>query len=220
MARQPTKPRGTDERRAALLDSARRLFVREGFADVSVSRIVREVGVAQGTFYYYFDSKEAALDALVAAHVSEVVARLRGISAQPGLAPWQALQAMVRCHLDEGAERARELGAIPGADAHAKLLAATVRGLAPLYAEVIRRGQRSQGAPTGGAGLLGETLALMAQTLFDQELLGWTDEQYAYRRRMLAEFFGFVLSVPGGLDFGTRAAPGKAVRPSRAPRRR
>jgi len=50
------RPRGTEARRGELLEAAGRLFVREGFASVSVSRIVREVGVAQGTFYYYFAS--------------------------------------------------------------------------------------------------------------------------------------------------------------------
>ena len=32
----------------------------------SVSDIVKAVGVAQGTFYYYFDSKQAILEALAA----------------------------------------------------------------------------------------------------------------------------------------------------------
>jgi AcrR family transcriptional regulator len=193
--------------------------VRDGFAAASVSRIVREIGVAQGTFYYYFDSKEAALDALVAAHVAEGVARLRAIAADEALAPRDALQAMVRTQLDQGGERASALAGIPGADVHAKLLAGTVHALAPLYSATIHRGQL-QGFRPGDAALLGETLALMVHTLFDQELLGWTDAQYAYRRRMLADFFAFILGVAGGLDFGAR--PGAPLPPLAvpAPRRR
>jgi AcrR family transcriptional regulator len=209
--------RGTEERRTELLEAARALFVREGFTEVSVSRIVRQVGVAQGTFYYYFESKEAVLDALLAAHVDDVVQRLEAISSDPTLDPCQALQAMVRAEFDHGAERARELGAIPGADAHAKLLAGTVRALAPLYAAMIRRGQRAKRFGPARADLLGETLALMAHTLFDQELFGWTDAEYARRRKMLAELFGLLLGVPDGLDFGTRAPRTTAAR---RPRRR
>jgi len=197
--------RGTAERRAELLKAARRLFVRDGFAEVSVSRIVREVGVAQGTFYYYFESKEAAFDAMVEAHLSEVVDRLRAVAQDSTLDPRAALETMARTQLDHDADRARELVGIPGADAHAKLLAGTVRALAPLYAATIRRGQRDQGFRPGEAALLGETLALMVHTLFDQELLGWTDQEYAYRRRMLAELFSFLLGIPG-LGFGTRPA--------------
>ena len=201
------RKRGTEERRAELLEAASDLFLRKGFAEVSVSRIVRQVGVAQGTFYYYFDSKEAVLDALLEAYVREVVERLKLLSADPASDPRLALQAMVRSELEHDADRARELGAIRGADAHAKLLAGIVRALAPLYAAVIRRGQQTKTFRSGQPDLLGETLALMTHTLFDQELLGWTDDEYSYRRKMLAELFGFVLGVPHGLDFGTRAPP-------------
>ena len=44
--------RGPDpEKRARFLEIARRRFVEEGYARTSVSAIVREAGVAQGTFY-------------------------------------------------------------------------------------------------------------------------------------------------------------------------
>ena len=49
------------ERRSQLLSIARRRFEEDGFAGTSVSKIVREAGVAQGTFYLYFDSKQAVL---------------------------------------------------------------------------------------------------------------------------------------------------------------
>jgi len=41
------------------------LIEENGFDDVAVSDIVKRVGVAQGTFYYHFESKEAMLDALI-----------------------------------------------------------------------------------------------------------------------------------------------------------
>jgi AcrR family transcriptional regulator len=48
-------------RRAELAAVAARVFGERGVAATSVSDIVREAGVAQGTFYLYFDSKEDAL---------------------------------------------------------------------------------------------------------------------------------------------------------------
>ncbi len=48
-------------RRRQLLATAKRLFFERGFAQTSVSAIVREAGVAQGTFYLYFKSKQALL---------------------------------------------------------------------------------------------------------------------------------------------------------------
>ncbi len=52
--------RGPDRRRD-LLDAARRRFLADGYERTSVASIVREAGVAQGTFYLYFRSKEQLL---------------------------------------------------------------------------------------------------------------------------------------------------------------
>jgi AcrR family transcriptional regulator len=48
-------------RRRQLVATAKRLFLERGFAATSVSAIVREAGVAQGTFYLYFKSKQGLL---------------------------------------------------------------------------------------------------------------------------------------------------------------
>jgi len=47
-------------RRAQLLGAARKVFRAKGYDGASVSEIVREAGVAQGTFYLYFPSKRDA----------------------------------------------------------------------------------------------------------------------------------------------------------------
>ena len=58
-----TRARTTESesmRRAQLLRAARKVFRAKGYDGASVSEIVREAGVAQGTFYLYFPSKKAA----------------------------------------------------------------------------------------------------------------------------------------------------------------
>ncbi|AMM53950.1 TetR/AcrR family transcriptional regulator [Pyrococcus kukulkanii] len=44
--------------REKLLHSAKKLFARKGFDRVTVDEIVRDAGVAKGTFYLYFKRKE------------------------------------------------------------------------------------------------------------------------------------------------------------------
>lgn len=61
---QPTTARGEATRRR-LLDAAEQEFGLKGFHAASVSSITRRAGVAQGTFYLYFPSKETALSELV-----------------------------------------------------------------------------------------------------------------------------------------------------------
>jgi AcrR family transcriptional regulator len=53
-----------DTRRRELIDTAERLFLEKGYNDTTISDIVKAAGVAQGTFYYYFKTKEEVLDAI------------------------------------------------------------------------------------------------------------------------------------------------------------
>ena len=46
-------------RRAALLATGERLFAEQGYRDVSVEQIAHATGIATGSFYNYFPSKEA-----------------------------------------------------------------------------------------------------------------------------------------------------------------
>jgi AcrR family transcriptional regulator len=52
-------------RKSELIEAAEALFREEGYRQTSVSDIVKKIGVAQGTFYYYFKSKDNILDAVV-----------------------------------------------------------------------------------------------------------------------------------------------------------
>lgn len=60
-----------EERRQQILDGARRLFDQQTFSDISVSAVAREVGVAKGTLYIYFESKEALFLDLLLSEMSE-----------------------------------------------------------------------------------------------------------------------------------------------------
>lgn len=80
-----------DERRSELIACAQTLFYTKGYERTSVSDIVKAVDVAKGTFYYYFDSKQAILEAMVDELVTQQVALLHDIIANetlPTLPKW------------------------------------------------------------------------------------------------------------------------------------
>lgn len=54
-------------KRAAILDGARAVFMREGFAQGSMDAVAAEAGVAKQTIYRHFQSKETLVEALVEA---------------------------------------------------------------------------------------------------------------------------------------------------------
>ncbi len=48
----------SEKTKSKLISSAKKIFSEKGYYDTKVSDIVKEAGVAQGTFYLYFKSKE------------------------------------------------------------------------------------------------------------------------------------------------------------------
>jgi AcrR family transcriptional regulator len=62
--KQPKTRRG-QHTREQLLSAAEQVFGSQGFAAASIADITRVAGVAQGTFYIYFPSKEAVFRELV-----------------------------------------------------------------------------------------------------------------------------------------------------------
>lgn len=65
-----------DVRRKELLDTALELFERVGYERASVGEITAMVGVAKGTFYHYFTSKQDLLEQLVTSWADELFAQL------------------------------------------------------------------------------------------------------------------------------------------------
>lgn len=73
----PITPKGR-ERRAEILRAARKVFEEQGFLDTRVADIVAAAGVAQGSFYTYFDSKEAVFTEVAEQVVETMMNDLRG----------------------------------------------------------------------------------------------------------------------------------------------
>jgi AcrR family transcriptional regulator len=69
-----------DERRSELLKCAEALFYSQGYESTSINDIVKDVGVAKGTFYYYFESKLAILEAMVEDLLAHSVVLISGIA--------------------------------------------------------------------------------------------------------------------------------------------
>lgn len=59
-------------RQAELIDAALELFCSAGYEKTMVADIVKKAGVAKGTFFYYFPTKEAVLEAICARWATNV----------------------------------------------------------------------------------------------------------------------------------------------------
>ena len=54
-----------EKRKLDLIQIAYRLFVSKGYDHTSVDEIIAEAGIAKGTYYYYFESKEQMLEEVI-----------------------------------------------------------------------------------------------------------------------------------------------------------
>lgn len=57
------------------------MFVEKGYENTSIDEIIAEAGIAKGTYYYYFESKEATLEAVIDMMIEEEVGRAKEILA-------------------------------------------------------------------------------------------------------------------------------------------
>ncbi|WP_322867554.1 TetR/AcrR family transcriptional regulator [Aquicoccus sp. G2-2] len=70
LKRRPARPRLSRDEKArrthdAILTAAQRVVAADGYAAASIARMAEEAGVAQGTFYNYFEDRQALFDQLL-----------------------------------------------------------------------------------------------------------------------------------------------------------
>ncbi len=101
-SKEPRTERGRKTMRK-LLDAAAAEFGERGFHDASISAITRRAGVALGSFYTYFDSKDAIFRALVG-DMSEAVKVAAREALRDDMAPLEIERAALEAFLRFAAE--------------------------------------------------------------------------------------------------------------------
>jgi TetR/AcrR family transcriptional regulator, fatty acid metabolism regulator protein len=86
-------PRTVDRtaRRAELVNAARSTFSASGVESTSIADIVRAAGVAQGTFYLYFESKDEVIVAVVEQIADQLMETLAAALGDGGRTPEERL---------------------------------------------------------------------------------------------------------------------------------
>ena len=78
-------------RREEIIKSATRLFARKGFCQTAVSEVAKEAGVAQGTVFHHFKSKQNLLTAICDDLILEYIKGIRE-AASGGETGWEAVE--------------------------------------------------------------------------------------------------------------------------------
>ena len=73
------------ERKNEILDAAQELFFTKGYKQTSIESIIKKIGVAKGTIYYYFKSKEDLMDKLVKRMTNQILIEVKKITERTDL---------------------------------------------------------------------------------------------------------------------------------------
>jgi len=135
--------KGYKERRDEILDTAERLFHAKGYDKCTVNDILNEIGIAKGTFYYYFKSKEEVMDAIVSRYAEIAAGRVEEIVRKEDASPEEKLMnAFLAMQIKDkvGDDMLDEMHKTENALLHQKMLNQIVTAMAPLLAKIIEEG--------------------------------------------------------------------------------
>lgn len=76
-----------EQRRAQILERSLEVFAENGYHRTSITDVVKAAGVARGTFYLYFDSKEAIFHELLDTLLGTLRASVGGMDLSPDAPP-------------------------------------------------------------------------------------------------------------------------------------
>ncbi len=197
MVRTVKKP---EIRKGEIIAAARHLFLTKEYDVVTMQNIMESVGIAKGTIYHYFKSKEELLEAVVEDIINEDYVRkelllkdLKGTALEKIHALTQMDSLAVR--YDALLDQLHQPG---NAGLHARLLAVALIKESKLYGELIRQGCKEKVFYTDFPHESAEFLLTAVQFLTDRGIYPWTNEDLERRARAFPAMIEALLKAPQG----------------------
>ena len=196
-----------EERREEILDAAERLFAAKGFDSTSTGDILDAVGIARGTLYYHFRSKEDILDGVIQRITDRLI---RDASAIVGRRELPVLERLTRAILSLnvesriGVEIMEQVHRPQNALMHQKMQTTLLAGIQPILTGLVEEGVRQGIFHTRYPESVVEMTILYANTAFDElNVAGLSSEQ---RERKIAGFIENLERMMGMAEGGLREA--------------
>ncbi len=189
-----------DVRRAEIVQAARFLFQTQEYERTTMQDVMERVGIAKGTIYHHFQSKEELLEAVVENIVEEQISRMQQVVNETEGSALDKLRLLVQAGraAEGGDEILRSLHQPGNIAMHTRLLAAALIGQAPLYAELIHQGCAEGLFQTEYPLECAEYILSALQFLTDTGIYPWTQEQLIRRAMAFPHLIEAQLKAPQG----------------------
>ena len=135
------------ERRKEILDVAEELFVTKGYDKTSTNDILDRIGIARGTLYYHFKSKEDILNAMIERINTSLIARAQTIASDasiPVIDRFVITIAGLKVDSEIGQEIIDQVHKPQNALMHQKMKKNLIEGIVPVIVRLVEEG-KSQG---------------------------------------------------------------------------
>ena len=135
-----------EERKNEILDVAEELFAEKGYDNASTNDIIAKIGIARGTLYHHFGSKEEILDALVDRMTREGIkcaGTIVGDGSRPILERLTGILGSLSVESSAGDEIMEQMHKPQNALLHQKMQERLINGVVPLIAQLITEGNKS-----------------------------------------------------------------------------
>lgn len=138
----PRINKAPEVRRREIVDAAVELFAAKGYSATTINDILEAVGIAKGTFYHHFTSKEEVMRTVVMQIVDEGIKRADAIADDKSIPAPDRVLAILASQRLEGDEASfvTTLHEAGNAEFHLLSHVGVVNHLTPIIARVIREG--------------------------------------------------------------------------------
>lgn len=180
-----------EERKNEILDVAQELFSVKGFDATSTNDILNRVGIARGTLYYHFKSKEDILDSLIERITNEAMMKSKAIANDksiPLLDRFTLSIMALNIDTDIGHEVIQQVHKPQNALMHQKMQEAISSGIVPIITELIDEGIKEGIFNTNYPDMVAEMSIIYSNIAFDDRADN-TPEQLQHKA------LGFITNV-------------------------
>lgn len=191
-----------EERKNEILDAAEMLFISKGYTKTTVNDILQAVGIAKGTFYHYFKSKEEVMDAVIMRMIDTGLEAAKKIAVDSKLTVQEKLFHMImaqRPNKENNREKMiEELHHVNNAEMHQKSVVESIRFLSPVLAEVVEQGVNEKVFETPFPRESVEFLLTSSQFLFDEGLFHWQPHEILHKAKAFIYIMEKILGAEKG----------------------
>ncbi len=190
-----------EERKKEIIAAARSLFNEKGYEETSVNDIIKKAGIAKGTFYYYFSSKEEIMNDVVMKDMARHVAEVMPVVDSQTLSPAEKFRDFILQHQISHTENIEVLEFFRKKSdivMRHKTLVASLHTFSPLIEKIIHEGNQKK---IFNVEYPEETAELIMAGLifnFDPNIMKKTKEEYIKNVYALAQMMEKVLSAEKG----------------------